>query len=101
MNKLTATILSACMLLATTGAMATDAMKKDAMGKDAMAKEGMKKDAMPRHGNCSAITFMQTSHGFFTEVEDVPDQVPAELLRQAALAYQSFKPCAPRWLAPV
>lgn len=44
MKKRTATLLSACMLLATTGAMAADEMmKKDTMGKDAMAKDEMKK----------------------------------------------------------
>ncbi len=37
MNRLTTSILCACMFLTGASAMAQDAMKKDAMSKDAMA----------------------------------------------------------------
>jgi pentapeptide MXKDX repeat protein len=43
MNKLSATLLATCMVIASVSAFAADEMKKDAMGKDAMSKDEMKK----------------------------------------------------------
>ena len=64
MNKITAVLLSLCLMCSASlaiaadamdrpdamdkGAMSKDAMKKDAMKKEGMAKEGMAKDAMKK-----------------------------------------------------
>ena len=48
MNKITATLLSACLSLAAVHAFGQDAMTKDAMKPDAMAKDAMKPDAMAK-----------------------------------------------------
>ena len=43
MNKITAALLSTCMLLAAGTSFAQDAMTKDGMKNDAMGKDAMKK----------------------------------------------------------
>ncbi|NDZ17852.1 hypothetical protein C7T35_39225 [Variovorax sp. WS11] len=53
MNRLTATLLAACMAVGSVSAFAADEMKKDGMAKDgmkkdSMAKGGMKKDEMKK-----------------------------------------------------
>ena len=48
MKKLTAILMSSCLMFAASATFADEMMKKDGMAKDHMAKDEMKKDGMAK-----------------------------------------------------